>query len=102
MHWQNDFVPDEQCPQNAQPTVATIKPWRPLLASGLAVVIALFQWGLAEQSFGQPALPPVPGEMLNAFHFDDTNNWTSFYGFPAMKSSGVKGVASWQSNAVQI
>src|ERR1051326_134361 len=49
-----------------------------------------------------PPLPPPPGEFLNAWHFDDTNNWTSFYGYPAKKSYGVKGVPSWQSNAVQI
>jgi len=40
--------------------------------------------------------------MINIFHFDDTNTWLSTYGFPPKAFSGITGVPSWQSNAVQI
>ena len=75
---------------------------RGVFSSALAGAAVFYFTAWPPDSFGQPAVPNAPGEMLNAFHFDETNTWLSFRGFPAKTSSGVKGVASWQSNAVQI
>src|SRR5437667_9212926 len=55
-------------------------------------------------SLGQsgPPAPDTSRMILNIFHFDDTNTWLSTYGSAPKAFSGIKGVPSWQSNAVLI
>src|SRR6266487_1428694 len=76
-----------------------LRRWGAILA-GLAVFCCAVPAGLLAQ--GGPPLPTPPGEILNIFHFDDTNTWLSTYGFPPKAFSGIVGVPSWQSNAVLI
>ena len=71
---------------------------------GLAGAALFYSAACPTASFAQggPPIPTPPGEILNIFHFDDTNTWLSTYGFPPKAFSGIVGVPSWQSNAVLI
>src|SRR6266853_416822 len=69
-----------------------------------AVVLAVCLFALHSGiigSFAQPALPTPPGELLNAYHFNDTN-WLSLWGYAPKAATGLALVSSWEQNAVQI
>lgn len=53
------------------------------------------------RSVAQPALPPAPARMLNAFHFNDTN-WLGLWGNAPRAASGLDLVSSWEQNAVRV
>src|SRR6266513_1778409 len=77
------------------------RPQRNSLFRGiLGASLLVFHIGLTG-SFAQPALPPPPGEMLNAWHFNDTN-FISFFGDGPLIAQGLELVSSWDVNAVRM